>query len=53
MFPFHETKIRNDEYGEIIRPEDYKLAEAIAEEDNKENIIKQEPDDDIGKYQTI
>lgn len=53
MFPFHEKKIRCDEYGEIIRSEDYKLAEAIGEEDNKENIIKQEPDDDISKYQSI
>lgn len=38
MFPFYEEKIKCDEYGEIIRPEDYKLAEAPTEfESNKEN----------------
>lgn len=40
MFPFREEKIKFDEYGEIIKPEDYKLAEVVAEsEDNKENIV--------------
>lgn len=43
MFPFHEDKIKCDEYGEIIRPEDYKLAEAPLEtEENKENMQIQE-----------
>ncbi|KAI4485105.1 hypothetical protein M0802_012750 [Mischocyttarus mexicanus] len=44
MFPFVEEKIKIDEYGEIIRPEDYKIAETIPEvEDNKENVeTKQE-----------
>lgn len=46
MFPFHEEKIKCDEYGEIIRPEDYKLAEAPTEsEDNKENF--QFPEEEI------
>lgn len=39
MFPFKEEKIKNDDYGEIVKPEDYKLAEAPVEEDNKENIV--------------
>lgn len=44
MYPFHEDKIKSDEYGEIIKPEDYKLADITPEiEDNKENItIKKE-----------
>lgn len=44
MFPFVEEKIKIDEYGEIIKPEDYKIAEAAPEvEDNKENVeMKQE-----------
>lgn len=44
MFPFVEEKIKIDEYGEIIKPEDYKIAETAPEvEDNKENVeMKQE-----------
>lgn len=39
MFPFVEEKIKVDEYGEIVKPEDYKIADALPEpEDNKENI---------------
>ncbi|XP_058801981.1 probable cleavage and polyadenylation specificity factor subunit 2 [Phymastichus coffea] len=39
MFPFVEEKIKVDEYGEIIKPEEYKIAEVMPEaEDNKENI---------------
>ncbi|XP_008555333.3 probable cleavage and polyadenylation specificity factor subunit 2 [Microplitis demolitor] len=39
MFPFIEEKIKCDEYGEIINPEDYKIAEITPEsEDNKENV---------------
>ncbi|XP_014237486.1 probable cleavage and polyadenylation specificity factor subunit 2 [Trichogramma pretiosum] len=39
MFPFVEEKIKFDDYGEIIKPEDYKVADAPAEgEDNKENF---------------
>uniref|UniRef100_A0A8D8R2H2 Cleavage and polyadenylation specificity factor subunit 2 n=1 Tax=Cacopsylla melanoneura TaxID=428564 RepID=A0A8D8R2H2_9HEMI len=38
MFPFHETKIKYDEYGEVIRPEQYKILEIAPEvEDNKDN----------------
>jgi cleavage and polyadenylation specificity factor subunit 2 len=28
MFPYFEDKIKFDEYGEIIRPEDYVIAES-------------------------
>ncbi|KAK7103107.1 cleavage and polyadenylation specificity factor subunit 2-like [Littorina saxatilis] len=35
MFPFHEEKIKWDEYGEIIRPEDYIIADAVPAEEEK------------------
>ncbi|XP_015120715.1 probable cleavage and polyadenylation specificity factor subunit 2 [Diachasma alloeum] len=39
MFPFHEEKIKIDEYGEIINPEDYKIADTVPEaEDSKMNV---------------
>ena len=41
MFPFHEDKIKCDEYGEIIQLEDYRMVDLgpeIPPEDNKENI---------------
>ncbi|RZC33435.1 cleavage and polyadenylation specificity factor subunit 2 [Asbolus verrucosus] len=48
IYPFHEEKIKCDEYGEIIKPEDYKLAEIIPEaEDNKENVIIKKEEDVI------
>lgn len=51
MFPFKEEKIKYDDYGEIIKPEDYKMAEAAPEsEDNKENIIIKKEDDISGSY---
>lgn len=43
MFPFHEEKVRHDDYGEIIQLEDYKLADVgfdapiSSHDDNKEN----------------
>lgn len=43
MFPFHEEKVRHDDYGEIIQLEDYKLADvgfdapSNTNDDNKEN----------------
>lgn len=46
MFPFHEEKVRFDDYGEIIQLDDYKLADvafdAPSHDDNKENGIKTE-----------
>lgn len=34
LFPFFEDKIKYDEYGELIRPEDYKLVDAVTEMEN-------------------
>lgn len=45
MFPIYEERIKFDEYGEIIQPEDYRIADGSTEnqEDNKENtLIKSE-----------
>lgn len=39
MFQYHEDKIKWDEYGEIIRPEDYIIADSLPPEDDK--IIKE------------
>ncbi|KAJ3647638.1 hypothetical protein Zmor_019503 [Zophobas morio] len=48
IYPFQEEKIKCDEYGEIIRPEDYKLAEVVPEaEDNKENVVIKKEEEDI------
>ncbi|XP_075221606.1 cleavage and polyadenylation specificity factor subunit 2 [Lycorma delicatula] len=46
IFPFFEEKVKFDDYGEIIKPDDYKLADINPEaDDNKENLdIK---DDDL------
>lgn len=54
MFPFHEEKVRHDDYGEIIQLEDYKLADvgfdAPVHDDNKENgLIKSENNNEEGK----
>lgn len=42
MFPFHEEKVRHDDYGEIIQLDDYKLADVgfdqpTIHDENKEN----------------
>ncbi|XP_058117783.1 probable cleavage and polyadenylation specificity factor subunit 2 [Anopheles ziemanni] len=45
MFPFHEEKIKFDEYGEIIQPDDYRMVDVGPETnggDDKENNIKTE-----------
>lgn len=45
MFPFHEEKIKYDDYGEIVQLDDYKILDTGSDqiEDNKENMhIKQE-----------
>ncbi|XP_055677061.1 probable cleavage and polyadenylation specificity factor subunit 2 [Lutzomyia longipalpis] len=41
MFPFHEEKIKSDDYGEIIQLDDYKIVDSGMEfgEDNKENQL--------------
>ncbi|XP_022083164.1 cleavage and polyadenylation specificity factor subunit 2-like [Acanthaster planci] len=35
MFPFHEERIRWDEYGELIKPEDYMVTEMAQAEEEK------------------
>ncbi|CAB3385908.1 Hypothetical predicted protein [Cloeon dipterum] len=59
MYPFYEEKIKYDEYGEIVRPEDYKMTDLTleAEEEvvNKENVqVKEEemPAVDINEVPT-
>lgn len=54
MFPFFEEKVKFDEYGEIIKPEDYKMIDTNPEtEDNKENLeIKEEEAGDITEVPT-
>ena len=57
MFPFHEEKIKYDEYGEIIQPDDYRMVDLGPEtnggDDNKENggikteDIKKEKEDEV------
>ena len=45
MFPMQEERIKFDEYGELIQPEDYRIAELSSEtqDENKENnLIKSE-----------
>ncbi|XP_049826787.1 probable cleavage and polyadenylation specificity factor subunit 2 isoform X2 [Aethina tumida] len=49
MYPFKEDKIKYDEYGEIIRPEDYKLSDVVTDsEDNKENVVVKKEEEEIG-----
>jgi hypothetical protein len=50
IYPFHEEKIKCDEYGEIIKPEEYKLAEIVPEaEDNKENVVIKKEEEVVRK----
>lgn len=45
MFPAQEDRIKFDEYGEAIQPEDYRIADLGGDmlDDNKENsLIKTE-----------
>lgn len=46
MFPFHEEKIKWDEYGEIIRPEDYMIAEAVPAEEEKAQKEAEPPEEE-------
>lgn len=38
MFPLKEEKVKWDEYGEIIKPEDYMVNEAVANEEEKMEV---------------
>lgn len=49
MFPFHEKYIRWDDYGEIIKPEDYMIADNTETEEDKTKTDEEGMDtDDIG-----
>ena len=39
MFPFHEERIRWDEYGELIKPEDYMITEMAQAEEEKTKAV--------------
>ncbi|XP_030563883.1 probable cleavage and polyadenylation specificity factor subunit 2 [Drosophila novamexicana] len=48
MFPYHEEKIKYDDYGEVINLDDYRIVDAgydyaPMDEQNKENVKKEEP----------
>ncbi|XP_054168698.1 cleavage and polyadenylation specificity factor subunit 2-like [Oppia nitens] len=60
MYPSHERKIKWDEYGEIIRPEDYMIFDMVGtntnqmgEEENKENVKKDGTDESVVETQEI
>jgi cleavage and polyadenylation specificity factor subunit 2 len=40
MFPFLEKKMRFDDYGEMVRPEDFAIAEMMEEEARREESRK-------------
>lgn len=51
MFPFHEDKIKSDDYGEIVKPDDYKLAEVVQETDEvKPAFVVKKEEDPIGNF---
>ncbi|XP_030854971.1 cleavage and polyadenylation specificity factor subunit 2 [Strongylocentrotus purpuratus] len=45
MFPFHEERLRWDDYGEVIKPEDYMIKETVQTEEEKE--VKEEENADF------
>ncbi|CAK1549515.1 unnamed protein product [Leptosia nina] len=52
MYPCHEDRTRADDYGEIIRPEDYRLAEIVDAEGEIRDVPpappqKPEPEEEI------
>ncbi|XP_052756428.1 probable cleavage and polyadenylation specificity factor subunit 2 [Galleria mellonella] len=52
MYPCHEERTRADDYGEIIKPEDYRLAEIVDAEGEIRDVPpapppKQEPDEEM------
>lgn len=46
MFPFHEEKIKWDEYGEIVNLDEYRIADVsydnVNDDNNKENVKKED-----------
>ena len=61
MFPAQDDRIKFDEYGEVILPEDYRIADLAGDmmDDNKENSliktedIKKENDDGKIRSQNV
>lgn len=54
MYPFHEERTRADDYGEMIKPEDYRLAEIVDAEGEIRDVppaplLKQEPDEEMAE----
>ncbi|XP_059147975.1 cleavage and polyadenylation specificity factor subunit 2-like [Physella acuta] len=47
MFPFVEEKVKVDEYGEVIRAEDYIIAEGQSVEDEMKDIETKDQDDTL------
>ncbi|CAH0594016.1 unnamed protein product [Chrysodeixis includens] len=52
MYPFHEERTRADDYGEMIKPEDYRLAEIVDAEGEIRDVPpapvpKQEPEEEM------
>ncbi|KAH9515463.1 cleavage and polyadenylation specificity factor subunit 2 [Bulinus truncatus] len=45
MFPFVEDKMKADEYGEIIRPEDYMIADGPAADEEMKDVEIKDPDE--------
>ncbi|KAK3802172.1 hypothetical protein RRG08_050058 [Elysia crispata] len=45
MFPYVEEKIKSDEYGEIIRPEDFVVAETPAVDEVMKDVEAADPDE--------
>ncbi|XP_063387739.1 probable cleavage and polyadenylation specificity factor subunit 2 [Cydia fagiglandana] len=43
MYPCHEDRARTDDYGEVIRPEDYRLAEVVDAEGEVRDVAPQPP----------
>ncbi|CAD6190076.1 unnamed protein product [Caenorhabditis auriculariae] len=53
MYPFMEEKVRMDDYGEIIRPDDYIIAAKLEPRKNSEseqdNVKKEEEDEEMAE----
>ena len=52
MFPFHEERIRWDEYGELIKPEDYMITEMNQAEEEKTKAVSRSYLGNFGTHET-
>ncbi|XP_064621428.1 cleavage and polyadenylation specificity factor subunit 2-like [Lineus longissimus] len=53
MFPFSEERIRWDDYGEIVRTEDYSVPDAVPIEEEKHGETVKKPEDNVNEDTTI